>query len=157
MSLVNDFSELKNLSQKLKKNNEKIVSTNGCFDILHKGHLVYLQEAKNLGDILVIGINSDASIKKIKGDLRPINSQMDRAFFLLQLKFVDYVFIFNEQTPVEFLNNLKPNIHVKGADWEDKKIPEQETLKVWNGELKFLQYLKGYSTTSIINKVKTSH
>ena len=115
---------------RLQKAGKKVVFTNGVFDILHVGHLTYLEEAKNLGDILVVGVNSDASVKVNKGDKRPINSETNRAFVLLGTKFVDYTVIFNEKTPEKLLDILKPDIHVKGGDYKKEDLPETKIVEL---------------------------
>jgi rfaE bifunctional protein nucleotidyltransferase chain/domain len=137
----------------LKAQGKKIVTTNGCFDLLHKGHVTYLNEAKKVGDILVIGVNSDASVKSLKGDTRPVNAATDRAFVLLGLKAVDFVFIFEEQRPIEFIKKIKPHYHVKGGDYEAQKLPEYEVLKSLGAEIKIIPFVEGYSTTSILSKL----
>lgn len=131
---------------------KKIVSTNGTFDIIHKGHVFLFEEAKKLGDILVVAINSDASVQRYKGNDRPINSQNDRALVLAALSNIDYVCIFEEDTPEEFLSCIKPDVHVKGADWNIQEIPEYKLLQSWGGQCVAIDYQKGYSTTSIIKK-----
>ena len=133
---------------------KKIVFTNGCFDILHVGHITYLNEAKALGDILVIGLNSDNSVKRIKGSDRPINNEKNRKFVLENLKSIDYVEIFDEDTPLELIKKINPNILVKGGDWPAEKIVGFEHVKSLGGMVKSLEFLDGYSTTSIIKKIK---
>ncbi len=140
--------------KKLKAARKKIVFTNGCFDLLHPGHVHYLQEAKKLGDVLIVGINSDASVKKIKGKMRPINSGFERAYVLAGLQCVDYVTIFEEDTPIELLKVVNPTVHVKGGDWESKPIPERETVERNGGKVVFIKFLDGYSTTSLIEKIR---
>lgn len=144
----------------LNKKNEldlkKIIFTNGCFDILHLGHLTYLFEAKKLGDILWLGLNSDASVKKLKGEKRPINSEKDRAIMLASLVFVDYVSIFSEETPLNLISKIKPNIHVKGGDYVKEKLPEYELVKSFGGDIIILPYLEGKSTTKIIEKIHST-
>ncbi|MCE9500766.1 MAG: D-glycero-beta-D-manno-heptose 1-phosphate adenylyltransferase [Leptospira sp.] len=134
---------------------KKIIFTNGCFDILHPGHVSYLSMAKDLGDILWIGLNSDSSVRKIKGEDRPVNSEQDRALILSSLVFVDLVTIFTEETPVELLSVIKPEIHVKGGDYIIENLPEYPVVKKNGGEVKILPFIKGNSTTSIINKIKS--
>ncbi len=137
----------------LKNENKKIVFTNGVFDILHIGHLTYLEEAKALGDILVVGVNSDTSVKVNKGDKRPINSEVHRAQMLLGTKFVDYTVIFNEKTPELLLSQLKPSIHVKGGDYQKEDLPETKVVEENGGEVKILSFVDNISTTEIINKI----
>jgi rfaE bifunctional protein nucleotidyltransferase chain/domain len=131
-----------------------VVTTNGCFDILHRGHLSYLEASRKLGDILIVGINSDSSIKKIKGPDRPINSQNDRAMMLSALRFVDAVCIFDEDTPVNWLNMIRPKIHTKGADYKGKEMPETAALETWGGKISFIDFVENYSTTELIKKLK---
>lgn len=136
------------------KKNKKIIFTNGCFDILHIGHVTYLNQAKALGDFLVIGLNSDKSVKKLKGEARPINNQNDRKFLLENLKCVDMVIIFDEDTPVELIKQIKPNVYVKGGDYNMELIPEYSVVKEYGGEVKKLSFVPGYSTSNIIERMK---
>ena len=128
---------------------KKIVFTNGCFDILHVGHLKYLEKAKELGDILVVAINSDSSVRKIKGEKRPINLEDDRAYLLSGLACVDYVTIFSEETPYKIIDFLKPNILVKGADYKNKEVVGSNLVD----EVKLIEFVTGKSTTNIIDKI----
>ncbi|TXE82948.1 D-glycero-beta-D-manno-heptose-7-phosphate kinase [Campylobacter peloridis] len=157
------FDEVKNLEkssfenkiktkEELLKNiqNKNVVFTNGCFDILHFGHIKYLERAKKLGDILIVGLNSDKSVKRLKGDDRPINNEFERACMLASLYFVDYVVIFDEDTPYELINFLKPDILVKGADYKDKEIIGSNLVK----KVKLIEFEDGFSTTNIINRIK---
>jgi len=137
-----------------KKDGKKIVFTNGCFDILHVGHLRYLEEAKMFGDILVIGLNSDASVKRLKGEKRPIVSQEERAEMLLGLKCVDYVVMFDEDTPVELLKDVKPDVHVKGGDYTKERLPEAEIVEKNGGRVEIVSLINGKSTTNIVKKIK---
>lgn len=147
----NDSIESKILkSPKDLPQNSKIVFTNGCFDILHKGHVSYLQKAKELGDILVVGLNSDRSVKELKGEERPINSQEDRAYLLASLECVDFVIIFDESTPYELIKEIAPTFLVKGADYEGKEVVGSEFAK----EVKLIEFVEGKSTTNIIKKIK---
>lgn len=140
--------------ENLKKDGKKVVFTNGCFDILHVGHLTYLEEAKRQGDILVVGVNSDLSVKRLKGESRPINSEKDRATLLAGLKAVDFTVIFSEDTPCELLEELKPTIHVKGGDYTKEQLPETEIVERNGGEVRILGFIEGKSTTNIVNKIK---
>ena len=148
-----DQKEMEKKIRNLQKEGKKIVFTNGVFDILHLGHLIYLEEAKELGDILVVGVNSDSSVKVNKGDRRPINSEKNRAFVLLGTKFVDYTVIFDEKTPEILLDLLKPNIHVKGGDYRKEELPETAIVERNGGKVKILSFIDNISTTSIINKI----
>lgn len=133
---------------------KKVVFTNGCFDILHRGHLEYLQAAADLGDILIVGLNSDASVKRLKGEKRPINNQNDRAFALASLVFVDAVIIFDEDTPLELIQRVKPNVLVKGGDYSIGNIVGADFVKNIGGEVQVIPFVDGYSTTQIIEKMK---
>ncbi len=135
------------------KSKKKIVFTNGCFDILHKGHISYLNEARSLGDALIVGVNSDRSVKQLKGPTRPICSELDRKYVLENLKAVDAVEIFDEETPLELILKIKPMVLVKGGDWPVEKIVGGIEVKSWGGEVKTLQFVDGMSTTNIINKI----
>jgi len=135
---------------RLKEEGKKIVFTNGCFDILHKGHVAYLQAAKKLGDVLVLGLNSDRSVKALKGPGRPVNNQYDRAFVLASLYSVDFIVIFDEDTPYEILSKIRPHILTKGGDYKLEEVVGSE----FAGETILIDFVKGYSTTSLINKLK---
>ena len=140
-------------AESLKAKNKTVVTTNGCFDILHRGHVQYLNEARQLGDFLIVGLNSDSSVQKLKGTNRPINNQEDRQYCLAGLASVDVVFIFEEATPVEWLKKIKPHIHVKGEDYKGKNIPEK-IIETWGGILKFIPFVPGKSTTATIEQLK---
>ncbi len=146
---IKNFDEIENLAQSFKKQNKKIIFTNGCFDILHLGHVKYLEIAKKMGDILIVGVNSDKSVKKLKGDNRPVNCEFDRAYLLLALECVDYVVIFDEDTPYELIKKIKPDILVKGGDYRFKNIIGSDIAK----EVRFVDFIDGKSTTNIINKI----
>ena len=136
---------------KLKSANNKIVFTNGCFDILHKGHLSYLHQSKDLGDYLIVGLNSDDSVTLLKGSDRPINNQNVRAKNLLRLDYVDAVIIFSEETPEELIKLLLPDILTKGGDYQKNQIAGSNSVIKNGGKVIILPHLKGYSTTAIIN------
>ncbi|MFL5783089.1 MAG: D-glycero-beta-D-manno-heptose 1-phosphate adenylyltransferase [Bacteriovoracaceae bacterium] len=143
------------LSQFLEKNKgKKIVFTNGCFDILHRGHVTYLAEAKKLGDLLVIGLNSDASVKRLKGPERPINNEKDRQYVLSQLKSVDFVEIFTEDTPLNLILTVKPGVLVKGGDWKIEQIVGGKEVQANGGQVFSLNFVDGYSTTNLIEKIQ---
>ena len=143
-----------NFLKKIKEENKKIVFTNGCFDILHVGHVRYLSKAKKLGNILIVGLNSDQSVKKLKGDNRPINIFEDRATLLASLRFVDLVIIFEEKTPENLIKKIKPDILVKGGDYDIKDIVGYKTVIENGGEVKVLGFQDGYSSSNYINKIK---
>ncbi len=145
----------KNLDQFLEENkNKKIVFTNGCFDILHRGHVTYLSEAKKLGDLLIVGLNSDESVKRLKGPQRPINNENDRMFVLSQLKSVDFVEIFTEETPLNLILKISPQVLVKGGDWKIDQIVGAKEVISRGGEVFSLNFVDGYSTTSVIQKIQ---
>lgn len=150
MSSIKSRSELILIRQKLKVENKKVVFTNGCFDILHSGHVDYLNKAKQLGDILVVGLNSDSSVHKIKGNKRPIIKENDRAVIISNLKAVDYVTFFNEDTPAELIKELIPDILVKGEDWDIEKIVGKEVVISNGGEVKTIRFVSNQSTSKII-------
>ena len=137
----------------LKAQGKRIVFTNGVFDIIHRGHVKYLIEAKNLGDILIVGLNSDSSVKMIKGDKRPIVAEENRAFVLANLKPVDYVVIFSEDTPYNTIKRIVPDILVKGADWDEDKIVGSDIVKQSGGVIKRITFVENNSSTNIIEKI----
>lgn len=147
---IKTASEIYRLAKVLKTNHKKIIFTNGCFDLLHIGHIKYLETAKSLGDILIVGLNSDTSIASLKGKNRPINTQKDRAYVLAGLEVVDYVVIFDEPTPYELIKNIRPDILVKGDDYKGKTVVGQEIVD----ELKLVPFIKGKSTSKIIEKIQ---
>lgn len=138
----------------LKSKGKRVVFTNGCFDILHVGHVDYLSKARKLGDILVVGLNSDSSVRKIKGLGRPINKELDRAKILSSLYFVDYVTIFDESTPEKLIKQLKPSVLVKGGDWKKDDIVGGDFVASIGGRVATIPFVNGYSTTYLINKIK---
>ena len=153
MSLVLNIIELIKVRNELKKQNKKVVFTNGVFDILHAGHVDYLIKAKKLGDVLIVAVNSDSSVKKIKGDLRPVVPQNERAFIISQLKPVDYVTIFDEETPYEVIKKLIPDVLVKGADWSKDKIVGADIVESNGGKVETIKFVNNTSTTNIIKTV----
>lgn len=134
------------------RKDKKLVFTNGCFDILHIGHVRYLQEARAQGDILCVGVNSDASVRRLKGDERPIQSEVHRAEILVALKTVDYTVLFTEDTPLSLIQKIKPDVLVKGGDWSIEQIVGAKEVLAFGGEVKSLQFVQGQSTTNIIEK-----
>lgn len=145
---------LEELADQLRKTGKTLVTTNGCFDILHVGHTRILQQAKALGDVLVVGINSDASVRALKGESRPINNEDDRAEMLAALACVDYVTVFGEGTPVEFLKLVKPNVHVKGADYKPENLAETPIVESFGGRVEILALVPGKSTTNVVSKIQ---
>jgi rfaE bifunctional protein nucleotidyltransferase chain/domain len=133
--------------------NNKIVFTNGCFDILHRGHIEYLSQARDKGNVLVIGLNSDASVKRIKGDSRPVQDEMSRALVLASLRFVDAVVLFDEDTPLDLISFVKPDVLVKGGDYTEDTIVGADIVKANGGEVVTIPLVEGYSTSSILEKV----
>ena len=144
-------SELKEKILSLKSKNKKIVFTNGCFDILHLGHLKYLEESKKLGDFLIVAINSDESVKILKGSGRPVNNYTLRSKNLMKLKFVDEVIVFSERTPINLIKYLLPDVLTKGGDYKTIDIVGSSVVEKSGGKVVVLPFLKGYSTTNIIN------
>ncbi len=149
---IKRVSELKALLDLDK--NKKVVFTNGCFDIIHVGHVVYLSEAKSLGDILVVGLNSDSSVKRLKGESRPVNNQRDRATVLSALESVDYVVIFDEDTPYNLINALIPDVLVKGGDWLPDQIVGADIVIKNGGTVRSLRFVQGKSTTNLIEQIQ---
>ncbi|MGA1933764.1 D-glycero-beta-D-manno-heptose-7-phosphate kinase [Arcobacter sp. YIC-464] len=147
---IKSRKEIKKIAARLKEQNKKIVFTNGCFDILHKGHVSYLNTAKSFGDVLILGLNSDDSVRRLKGESRPINSQDDRAYILSALECVDYVVIFDEDTPYELISKIKPNVLVKGGDYKGKEVVGQDIADV----LKLVDFIEGRSTTKTIKRIQ---
>lgn len=146
------WAEAAKISSELRAQGKKVISTNGCFDLIHRGHVEYLNEARALGDVLFIGVNSDESTKRLKGPSRPIHTAEDRGFVLKNLKCVDYVCVFDEDTPLQWLEALHPSIHVKGGDYDIEKLPETVLLRKLGAEVRCLQFVDGYSTTKTIAK-----
>ena len=144
--------ELLPLLEADRKAGKKLVFTNGCFDILHRGHATYLRKARSLGDKLIIGLNTDASVKRLKGESRPINHEDDRAYILESLECIDYVVKFGEDTPHELLSQIKPNILVKGGDYKIEDVVGRE----FADEVTLIDFVNGYSTTKTIEKMKTT-
>ena len=147
---IKTLNEITLLSKELKARDKKIIFTNGCFDILHAGHVRYLETAKSYGDILILGLNSDRSVSILKGEGRPINTQLDRAYILAALEAVDYVVIFDDETPYDLIKAVKPHILVKGGDYEGKQVIGQDIAD----ELKLVQFVDGKSTTKTIEKIQ---
>ena len=136
----------------LRADNKKIVFTNGCFDIIHVGHIAYLKKARLLGDALVIGLNSDSSVRAIKGIARPINREADRATVLAAMYFVDYITIFSDPTPERLIRQISPDVLAKGADWKIRDIVGADFVRSYGGKIARIPYIKGYSTTAVIEK-----
>jgi len=149
-SKIVGLSKLKKEIARLRKAGKKVAFTNGCFDILHYGHVSYLEKAKKGNRILVVGLNSDASTRRLKGPTRPINPQKARAFVLAALESVDYVTVFNEDTPYKFIKAILPDILIKGADWKGKPVVGADVVKCNGGTVEFVTFVDNFSTTKII-------
>ena len=156
MAEIIPLNQLQNKIEFLRSKNKDlvVVGTNGCFDILHIGHIRSLQKAKTFGDILVVGLNSDSSVKKIKGNSRPINTENERAEVLAALNCVDVVSIFPEETAERFLEMLRPNIYVKGEEYEVDTLPESQVIRKYGGKIIQIPMIPNISTTNTINKLK---
>ncbi len=150
--MIVKLTRLKKIINNLKKRGKKIVFTNGCFDIIHAGHVSLLKKAKSLGDVLVVGLNTDNSVKQLKGPKRPINSQKDRAVVLDSIKYVDYVVLFDELTPYKLITEIKPHILVKGGDYKKKDIVGWGIVP----KIVRVKLVKGRSTTGLIEKLRNS-
>jgi rfaE bifunctional protein nucleotidyltransferase chain/domain len=148
-----EFNKIENICRRIRQGKKTIVTTNGCFDILHLGHVEYLQKASQLGDVLIVGINSQDSVKRIKGSDRPITGEQGRISVVAALGFVDFCVPFNEDTPVELLKKIKPDIHVKGGDYSSDDLIEKKVIEDNGGVIKILPLVDGYSTTKIIEKL----
>jgi len=155
MGSVLTRQDMARVATELKAQGKHIVTTNGCFDLLHVGHVRILQAAKKLGDILIVGLNSDASVRKLKGESRPVNLENNRAEVLAALACVDYVTIFPEDTPVEFLKAVQPNTHVKGSDYKPSDLAETPIVESFGGKVQILDLVPGHSTTSTLNKINS--
>ena len=153
MSKITPRNELKATVDRLKREGKKVVFTNGCFDILHAGHTRYLREARKLGDALILALNSDSSVRSIKGPMRPIVPEAERAEVVASLDSVDYVTVFDELTPLELIEYLRPDVIVKGGDWAEKDIVGAEAVGKWGGRVAVMPEIEGASTTNIIDKV----
>jgi len=149
---VLNSTQLDQFVQATKEKNKKIVFTNGCFDLLHIGHVRYLEQAKSRGDILIVGINTDASVQKLKGPTRPIQNENDRAEILASLKSVDHTVLFGEETPIDLIKQIKPDVLVKGGDWAIQQIVGWDFVQSYGGQVESLQFIDGRSTTQIIAK-----
>ena len=157
MNKIYSRAKLKKKIDGLRDEGKKIVFTNGCFDILHVGHTRYLIEAKKQGDVLVLGLNSDESVRSLKGEKRPLVPENERADVVASLESVDYVTIFHEQTPLELIEYLKPHVLVKGGDWKEKDVVGRKSVASWGGRVVIIPEIKGSSTTNIIQKVKKAY
>lgn len=150
---IKSLTALKKIVHALRQKNKKIVFTNGCFDLLHRGHVDYLKKAKALGDVLVVALNSDSSVKRLKGKHRPVTAQKDRAEILSSLEFVDFITIFGQDTPLSVIKELQPDVLVKGADWEKNKVVGGKFVESYGGKVRVIKYLKGYSTSGLLSVI----
>ncbi len=150
---IKTLSELTKALKSLRKKGKSIVFTNGCFDILHKGHIRLLEKAKSLGDILVVALNTDQSVKRIKGKARPINKQGDRALVMAALSAVDFVTFFNEMTPEKIIKSLSPDILLKGGDWKKTDIVGADYIRSRGGKVYSIEFVRGYSTSRLVDKI----
>lgn len=153
-SKIQSQDSLAVLLNQWEEQNKKIVFTNGCFDILHRGHIDYLSKAADLGDVLFIGVNTDASVSKLKGESRPLQDEYSRLMILGALEFVDALILFDEETPLELIRKVQPHILVKGADYKPEDIIGYDIVKARGGEIKTIEFLPGYSTSAIEQKIK---
>lgn len=149
------LQEAENLFSGPFRKGKRVVFTNGCFDLLHRGHVYYLSRARALGDLLVVGLNSDASVRLLKGSGRPVNPQEARAEVLGALAVVDYIIVFEEETPLKLITHLKPDVLVKGGDYQVEEIVGFKEVKSWGGQVITISLLEGYSSSSIIDRNKT--
>jgi D-beta-D-heptose 7-phosphate kinase/D-beta-D-heptose 1-phosphate adenosyltransferase len=154
MSSIKTREEIKKIRVQLKSEGKKVVFTNGVFDLIHSGHVDYLVKAKEMGDVLILALNTDSSVKRIKGNKRPILGQNERAFIVSNLKPVDYVTFFEEDTPAEIISDLIPDVLVKGADWAIDKIVGREVVEANGGEVKNIKFINEQSTSNIIKIIK---
>ena len=153
MSKFKSLAEIKKVSAKLRRDGKKVVFTNGCFDIIHYGHVKYLEKCKKLGDVLIVGLNSDSSVRKIKGKGRPVTGQKERAVILAAMEFVDYVVLFDESTPAGLIAKIGPRALVKGGDWAKSEIVGGAFVKKTGGRVVTVPFIKGYSTTRILKRL----
>ncbi len=153
MKNILTLNEIIEVRKKLKAENKKVVFTNGVFDLMHAGHVDYLTKAKLLGDVLIVAVNSDSSVRKIKGNLRPITGQDERTFVLASLKPVDYVIIFDEDTPQNVIEKLIPDVLVKGADWSKDEIVGKEIVEAAGGKVETIEFVHKQSTSNIIDTI----
>ena len=151
--MIIDIQDIEKFCEILRKGNKTIALTNGTFDLIHAGHVRYLNEASKLADYLILGLNSDQSVKQYKSDKRPIVSQKERAEVIDSLKAVDYVVIFDETTADNLISKVKPDIYVKGGDYTEESLPETATVKKYGGKIKFIKVVEGCSTTNIVQKI----
>lgn len=153
MKKILSWEKLKQEVDRLKDEGKRVVFTNGCFDILHVGHVRYLQEARELGDVLILALNSDSSVRTIKGEKRPVVPEGERAEVIAGLACVDYVTLFNEETPLLLIEYLRPDILVKGGDWSEQNVVGRDSVMRWGGRVAIIPQVIGASTTNIVEKI----
>ena len=156
MGKVVSREELVGVRRRLKAERRSVVFTNGCFDIIHRGHVEYLSKARAMGDVLVVGLNTDASVRRLKGPSRPVVDQDDRAVVMAALAVVDYVCLFSEDTPLELITAIVPDVLVKGADWPIDKVVGREVVESAGGRVQAIEFVPDRSTTSIIDRIRSS-
>lgn len=149
-----DLSKAKEIRAEWKSNNETVVFTNGCFDIVHLGHVDYLEQARNEGSKMILGLNTDASVKRLKGEERPINNEYARARLLAAFEFIDMIILFGEETPINLITDLMPDVLVKGADYTIDNIVGAKEVLAHGGDVKTINLVEGFSTSSIIEKIR---
>lgn len=154
MKKILTWEELKKEADRLRGKGKKIAFTNGCFDILHVGHVQYLREARKTGDLLILGLNSDASVRAIKGEKRPLVPQGERAEVVASLMSVDYITVFDETTPLKLIEYLRPDILVKGGDWKEEEVVGRDAVRSWGGKVVIVPMTEGASTTNIVEKIR---
>jgi rfaE bifunctional protein nucleotidyltransferase chain/domain len=155
--MTQSLSELKSICKQLKATGKKTVFTNGCFDLIHAGHVDYLSKSKAMGDVLIVGLNSDDSVRRLKGEIRPILNEKEREFILSNLKPVDYVIIFDEDTPQNLIKELLPDILVKGSDWAIDEIVGADEVIANGGKVETIEFVNNQSTSKIIQKIATAY
>ena len=154
---VLELEELKKIISMAKSTDKKVVFTNGCFDIIHGGHIEFLQKAKSMGDILVVGLNTDQSVKKLKGENRPIKNEKERANILAALKYIDYITLFSETTPEKLIREIKPDILVKGNDYKIDEVVGREIVEGYGAKVELIPIVEGHSTTNTLAKIIEKH
>lgn len=157
MNIITNIDKIDKVIDELKKQNKKIAFTNGCFDILHRGHVEYLEKAKKYADILVLGLNTDNSVRRLKGKARPYVNEDDRAYVLSRMEAVDVVCFFDEDTPLELLKKVKPDFLIKGGDYRLDQIVGRELVEGQGGQVLTIPFIQGKSSTSIIDQIKTEN
>lgn len=154
-SKITDEEELKYTLSHYRFKGQEIVFTNGCFDLLHRGHVEYLLEASELGDVMIVGLNSDNSVRKLKGPGRPLQDENSRALILASLSFVDHIILFDEDTPINLIKFVQPDILVKGGDYDPEEIVGSDVVMARGGKVKVIRYIPGFSTTGLIEKLRS--